>query len=1044
MSDLKLCLSFNVNKPQTKATSILCPPIRHSSHRKTIIFQMQDTPNKNSKRLSLPPVSGVGNPNRISLSLVPNRRHTLVPSRSILKSIGEENNTISIPGDLVKARRRVSFAPEVTLHKINFSRANEEGNRSKRRSSLTGKNNDNKAQQHNSHPKTKLSTSQYIGKVYGDDNKGVEEPNNENEKDVEKEDVHTLHSTNNSNIDRVNHFIIDEDTQTMEMSVELTQQILKQQEEIKNQRCEASIEVHSDHNAHSLRDLFEEVEGDLNSGNGEDESVSVEMELTETINKSLANDLDQTDDMTMELTQPSPSSNVIIPQDSHIESEKENHVPFRKLDSKSNSFPPKETQQVDTESMQQELPTSNINVQFPTVDTILEEDTQTMELTQPITENLMGDMSLANGASEMRENAEIPKVLNAADPLFDSDEEAMELTETIPRLDNHRASNSHATEDSASPMNKATHHAVVSEYRIDEQNKGDGNEPAEVVPVKELTISIEEQISPGLDIERQADERDQSMISEDSHGAERDQSTDMETSLIGTEMIPLAEVTADFTENQEEYDSDDSFTDDNHVSVSLDVFLNDVNVQFFDNIGPSEMEVARTLQFSPSAKTSPSSSSSTLAISPTASILSSSSSSTQQKSSLIDYIDACTNIPYYHYVVHLINQYQTSIQSISTMVNTFSNDVLESNPTAIREFYQQSEDIKAELTTNYQAIAIFTRKQAKCQNMRFVSGLLEQLLTSFQRANELLEGDLSKALDWRRGVLIERQKMIEKKVELDQLISKLNTLRDNWNSINIERMKMFNEQLKVQKQAKSVFNSSIDDCVSNSNVLEGSVAEKMARKEELIQEVEQLRQQVSKLTVPSQDDLHSLTRELNNLEAEKNVKLISSDPITLSISKLHVKFLRNAQNDYTATMAVPDPEAFRPFSSLVSEFSRSHTRSMKHEEIVGYVKQLSHSWRKFRELWRELLLIHFIHSGSIEAETFTMKFSFSKPLGATNCQKLSIEGKTEHLLNSQHNIKVRIQVDDLNKPSVDEDSIVLESLKNVLGDEFGFVQRLCI
>ena len=1005
---------------------------------------MQDTPNKNSKRLSLPPVSEVGNPNRISLSLVPNRRHTLVPSRSILKSIGEENNTISIPGDLVKARRRVSFAPEVTLHKINFSRANEEGNRSKRRSSLTGKNNDNKAQQHNSHPKTKLSTSQYIGKVYGDDNKGVEEPNNENEKEVEKEDVHTLHSTNNSNIDRVNHFIIDEDTQTMEMSVELTQQILKQQEEIKNQRCEASIEVHSDHNAHSLRDLFEEVEGDLNSGNGEDESVSVEMELTETINKSLANDLDQTDDMTMELTQPSPSSNVIIPQDSHIESEKENHVPFRKLDSKSNSFPPKETQQVDTESMQQELPTSNINVQFPTVDTILEEDTQTMELTQPITENLMGDMSLANGASEMRENPEIPKVLNAADPLFDSDEEAMELTETIPRLDNHRASNSHATEDSASPMNKATHRAVVSEYRIDEQNKGDGNEPAEVVPVKQLTISIEEQISPGLDIERQADERDQSMISEDSHGAERDQSTDMETSLIGTEMIPLAEVTADFTENQEEYDSDDSFTDDNHVNVSLDVFLNDVNVQFFDNIGPSEMEVARTLQFSPSAKTSPSSSSSTLAISPTASILSSSSSSTQQKSSLIDYIDACTNIPYYHYVVHLINQYQTSIQSISTMVNTFSNDVLESNPTAIREFYQQSEDIKAELTTNYQAIAIFTRKQAKCQNMRFVSGLLEQLLTSFQRANELLEGDLSKALDWRRGVLIERQKMIEKKVELDQLISKLNTLRDNWNSINIERMKMFNEQLKVQKQAKSVFNSSIDDCVSNSNVLEGSVAEKMARKEELIQEVEQLRQQVSKLTVPSQDDLHSLTRELNNLEAEKNVKLISSDPITLSISKLHVKFLRNAENDYTATMAVPDPEAFRPFSSLVSEFSRSHTRSMKHEEIIGYVKQLSHSWRKFRELWRELLLIHFIHSGSIEAETFTMNFSFSKPLGATNCQKLSIEGKTEHLLNSQHNIKVRIQVDDLNKPSVDEDSIVLESLKNVLGDEFGFVQRLCI
>lgn len=52
-----------------------------------------------------------------------NNRHSLAPSRSILKQFGNENHTLAImpfTQQEKSSKRRVSFAPEVTLHKIHF------------------------------------------------------------------------------------------------------------------------------------------------------------------------------------------------------------------------------------------------------------------------------------------------------------------------------------------------------------------------------------------------------------------------------------------------------------------------------------------------------------------------------------------------------------------------------------------------------------------------------------------------------------------------------------------------------------------------------------------------------------------------------------------------------------------------------------------------------------------------------------------------------------------------------------------------------------
>lgn len=205
----------------------------------------------------------------------------------------------------------------------------------------------------------------------------------------------------------------------------------------------------------------------------------------------------------------------------------------------------------------------------------------------------------------------------------------------------------------------------------------------------------------------------------------------METSLIATEMVPLAEITTD------------SFGSDN-----------------YDSQDDSQIDDRST------------------------------------KSNLLDYIEAANNIPQYHYLIHLITQYRTSIANIRTIVSDFSQHVLENNPMSIREYYEQTEELKVDLKINYQAIANFARKQAKNENMKFLVNLLKQLIESYEKLNAECETELAKAMEWRRGLLLERQNMIACQVETGKKISMLIQKKEMWGNTDKNKWK------EVQKKTK--------------------------------------------------------------------------------------------------------------------------------------------------------------------------------------------------------------------------------------------------
>lgn len=1043
------------------------------------------------KRLSLPFAPSNKRNN------IPNRRHTLVPSRSILKAVVDSNLTTDIASELAKKRRRVSFAPEVTLHKINFLKSSEE-RKPKRRSSLGGV---NPNQDNND---SKLSTTKFIEKIH------KLETNNENNNENIKLD--NLQITNQI----TNQIMIDEETQTMEMSVELTQQILQQQENIWNQNTEQHNEksVDQEEKSNSLRELFDDVEKELNSDNDE----IVDIEFTEQITNSPIKNItdnehsdrsENVDEVTMEFTEPLSLLKI-----------NDNATEFKKVKSIGNNL---KENSIDNND---EIDQSELDNGFPKVNHGLLQsqelaDDDQIEFTEPI-ETPFGhehnfDDKIPDDPPKMEFN--IQEVVEKND-----ESKPMEFTETInfdesiqriTSVEHEGAEDSQEDENLSSEENgNIIHRAAINpnqeneiihsraklrEQSIDkigqtpietnlEKHLSKMNSPREDIENQNYNLfesnsnltTVEETSEPPTsstsnneksnistreneefnheteyaeynDIDNETYQHDTyqhdttNNVSVDMTNEENEMSTDMENSLVGTEMIPLAEVTGDFTENQDDYDSDNSFTDDNHINVSLDTFLSDVNVQFFDYIGPSEMEISQTLKFNPNIKSSPESSSSPS----TTTTTTSSSSSTpfthsQAKSNLMDFIDSCINIPYYHYVIHLINQYRSSIQSISTMVNTFSNDVLEFNPTAIREYYQQADDLKSDLSTNYQAIASFTRKQAKCQNLRFVSSLLEQLILSYERTNLGLEKELNKAFEWRRNVLIERQRMIEKKMELDQYITSLNTLKDNWNSMDIERMKRANQDMIAQNELKNSTKQKISEISKSLGSKSKVLDSKRKKKEDLLKEIEELKRDIANKTIPEKLDLEKVREQLIHLEKEKSIKLLSSNPISLLIfDTLKIVFKKLNMNEYEVSLESMKSELFKPFSPLFDQFVFQNTKTVKASEVNIYLKGLIQSWKVFSSVWKELLTIHYLHSSSITGESFKLEFQLSQPIGTSLCNHIFVQGNIKDLLSKDEKITVTVESENPYEEDINKETVI-ENLRILFQNKNSVINRLCV
>lgn len=894
-----------------------------------------------------------------------NRRHTLMPLRSILKSSGNDPT--------ITMNRRVSFAGQVSVHKFQVSSAS----RKKPKSSAPL-------------VPSKLSIHDYM-KRRGDVNFNVQDSINEmndrsHDEDMEKQerinkeiaDLHAMKYQNNNEIHE------DNSTQTMEMSVELTNQIKEQQKAVLEQ-SEEDLDDLDDNNEEtdSFRELFEDLDDDLDDDGQNSQGDG--MELTQPIQpipilespeiERAMLELEET--ATMELTQP---VKLAINTETDDMSENTGIIDMEMTQ------PINKGSEIEIDDQTETMEIDSKMVIPPGPEIEVDEQTQTMNLTQIV--------------------QLLPRQESSESPIAQMDESTMEFTahiQNIPQEAEHIPSPSEDTEITFNPVPLST----VAEI----------SEPA----------SLESSSTNDVTVDQQPIVSTPPRIAQPSNTHENANSSVGEISFV-TEMIPLADVSDTSLIQSDNFESADILEDDdNYVNVTLGTFLRDINVQFYELIGPSDREIQETLNIIRSDSNIPTDSPSTSSnLSTSSTPLKSQSVATEERrQTLLDYIDAANNILYYHYLNHIINQYMASIGTISNMVDKFSTDVKESNLLTMREYYNQSIEFKSDLRTNYQAIASFTRKQSQNENMQFISGLLEQLISSYDKAKGDLTIELEKAIDWRKDVLIERQQMIEKKMDLSKVVERLLKVKNQWAMMDIPKWKETTEKIKVVSSENKLLENDIQSLTNIKDQEQIKLQGLKDVKIQLVKEVTGLTDQLESMKMPMDIELNQLTNQLKDLEIKSGIRLISESPLGFIVNDdLKVIF---SESTLDVNLQILRLRHFEPYEQLVELFISKFIEGNAKTEPFLFIKNLKLEWHKFKQLWKDLATLYYIYPTVVNHDGLTVDFQFGK---------LKFNCSFDDLLDESKQIKVEI----LNNGNDDELRKKLEN--GSWSEEFQLFKRL--
>lgn len=868
-----------------------------------------------SRRMSLPvvgrkdSVSNASGNSAAAVLLAANRRHTLMPLRSILKSSAHDQG----PG----SSRRVSFAGQVSVHK--FQIASSPRKRQRVSSPLVP---------------TKLSIHEFMmrrGSVNVSldsvDQTGTESSfgNEDSKQNRLDEEIAQLHASKYQNYDEIHE---DNSTQTMEMSVELTNQIKEQQKAVMEQ---AEVDLSDNMEQNEETDSFRELFDDLDAQDGDDADADVSMEITQPVEPMQILHsgepvpilespeleraiLEMNDASTMELTKPIEPSEV-------------------------------ETRESFAEASDNEMEITQAINKYPK--TVGDDQTVPMDITTKLTP-VVSQLEIDDQTQTMNLTQKVGEPIARPETPCEVDESAMELTVPIKHIPfEDQAPSETDTETTFQPAPLST----VAEL----SEPGSAQSPAENIATvtasaSAITNNTREAVDPNV--------------------------STAETYDV-TEMVPLADVSESSIIQSDNFESADILEDDdNYINVTLATFLKDINVQFFETIGPSDREIQDTLTAitaeSSAADFSPSSSNASSSSTPSKSLI---QGSEERRQTLLDYIDAANNILYYHYLTHIISQYRASIKTISSMVHKFSSDVEDSNLQAMKEYYSQSIDLQADLRTNYQAIASFTRKQAQNENMQFICGLLGQLIASYDKDKAKLGLDYESAVEWRKDVLLQRQRMIEKKMELSTEVERLQKIKHEWSLLDIPRWKEANEKIKEKAKVNSVLEKEIKELEEKQRTEEQKLHQLDKEKAQVTQEVVMLTDQLESMKMPIDVELNELTKQLREIEEKTGISIVSENPLELLINDdLSIVF----KEDTTIDVHILRLHHFKPFQELAELFSRKFVHTHKEKEPFVMAKLLRNEWLKFKRLWNDLATIYYIYPTAIDGTGFTVEFKFGK------------------------------------------------------------------
>jgi len=788
-----------------------------------------------------------------------NRRHTLQPLRSILKPTVDDYNTIAvIPGN--KEKRRVSFAPEVTLHKIthytrypdkSLLRTNVERLlESQRRISLppvTGTFfNKNRLDEF---MKNLTAGRLSLGALTSD-------------KQLDR--VSELEITDGKINDGNSSDEIDEDnsTQTMDLSTEIVpaasnNQLVLQESQSQSEEPDAN-------------DMFQDAVQDLQEDN-----------TTTTMNMT-----------------------AIVP--SHTNIPKIEEVSLSGDDTRTSRL--SIVSDDNTKAMEIGSRRSTIS-QKSAIGVEEADETKTMELT--------GSVGSQMGAPKAVSPVEKP-----------TNKRPLEITSA-------EYDQGHTTKRQRLSISSITRNTV--KQKVEEES-----------PVKK-EIAKEVVVKSGVV------ESDISTNEEDQNIPNIDAANSSYSEQLTTELVPLAEVSnesiqmtmesnteSSFGQIESDHDTDDMSEADseyNYQNVELSEFLDEVGVQFFDFIGPTER--AQSVDFD-----------------------------TSHKASLIEYVKSANSIPEFRYFEHLITQYRSSIQNIRGIVSDFEKNVGENNPTSIREYYEQSDLLRQDLKLNYQALASFARQKAKKENLTYLMGLLKQLRKSYMDSDALLDVQLEKVLDIRKGILLSQQKLIERKAKLRGELAELVRKRKNINSDDLIQCRnlraTINETLSKQKEIETEIKSLHSKSSSEEQEV-GIIESNIASLEGMVSNANDRLQSIK---VPSNMEIADLRTRLSKLQKSSEVEILS---IKTDYLKIRVQGLVSVDVSFSGEIKSLEVRSSGDKTNdiLLLDFKEELLKQKPGPDFIEYIDKIKSLTSAFKSLIRDLTVIKLRYEPVSKAATPT-------------------------------------------------------------------------
>lgn len=462
------------------------------------------------------------------------------------------------------------------------------------------------------------------------------------------------------------------------------------------------------------------------------------------------------------------------------------------------------------------------------------------------------------------------------------------------------------------------------------------------------------------------------------------QGTDSETDMSMTEIVPLAEVSVfSGEETQEE--------DDDYENVTLNQFLKEVDVQFFDAIGPSDRELVVD-DFNQS-----------------------------YTASLMDYVKAVNSIPEFQYFEHLIGQYQNSIKNIRGIVLDFENSVKENNPTSIREYYEQAEELQRDLKIDYQALAGYARQQAKNENLQYLSHLLDQLKKSYEHLRNVLDVQLVKAIEIDKAVMTRQQELIVKKEELKRQVEGLQQKKHSTSEEERAKCKEVRNAIDRQKSQKADLEKEVE--LLQEQVVESASAEQTQNEQDnkLQAEIDSLQARLNGLRSPTEGEIEVLQKKFADEEKRSRIKLVSLDENELTVCVMNAVEVHVDMN--TSAREVEVHSQYSEFEPLIQEM-QNYYQNMQYDSLKEYLLEVRNSWTKFSSLLHDLRTMRLRYETTTEGtgldETDVMA------LYKRGKYRMTIKYKVKDLIQFENQINVQADMLVIDESQEFKESAVLE------------------